>query len=122
MPHLSIWRRVSTSRRAASEARWKSWQAAWARVLGTGLIDLMHLGVGGGQQQVAHRALGHVGGDLALPLLAGHRAVALGQRHQALPGALAGPRMAEGGERAVELLAGREIHGRVAVLHLQARL
>src|SRR3954454_12730803 len=119
MPHLSIWRRVSTSRRAASLARWKSWQAACARKRGIGLMNLC---VGGGEQEVAHRALGHVGGDLALPLLAGHRVVALGQRQQALARAGAHPRVAERGERAVELLLGLEVDRRVLVLHLEPRL
>src|SRR4051812_35255195 len=119
MPHLSIWRRVSTSRRAASLARWKSWQAACARKRG---IKLMNLGVGGGEQEMAHRTLGHVGGDLALPLLAGHGVIALGQREQSLARAVARPRVAEGRHRAVKLLRRLEVNRRVAVLHLQSRL
>src|SRR3954451_24754851 len=122
MPHLSIWRRVRTSRRAASLARWKSWQAAWARNRGILLSESVHLGVGGGQQQVAHRALGHVGRGLLLPLLARHLVVALGQRHEALAGALRRPRGAERRQRAVEVRARRELQRRVLVLALQPRL
>src|SRR4051812_43430839 len=138
MPYLSIWRRVRTSRRAASEARGEAWQAAGAREGGTwralwrgeagaessqgriarrdvaagglgGAVEVLaggvgaeagHLAVlvqvevGSGEQQVAHRALGHVGGDLALPLLARHPVIAGGEGEQRAARARADPGMA----------------------------